>query len=396
MADEGREVVIASAARTPIGSFLGSLSKLTAPQIGASAIRAALERGSVDPSSLDEVLMGCVLQGGMGQAPARQAAMQAGVPTSVGASTIHKVCGSGLKTVLLGSQAIRLGDADVILAGGMESMSQAPYALPRARTGYRMGHGQILDTMIHDGLWDPYNDFHMGSAAELCARECEVPREAQDAFAVDSYRRARTAIEEGLFQQEIAPVEVPQRKGDPIRVELDEEPDRSDPEKFGKMKPAFEKDGTVTAANASTINDGASATVLMSRDKADELGVEPLARIVSHGAHAQDPEWFTTAPTGAVKRSVERAGLTLGDVDFYEINEAFSVVALAVTGQLDLPLHKVNPRGGAVALGHPIGASGNRILTTLVHTLTQNQARYGCAGICLGGGEAVSLVVERL
>ncbi|TNF29288.1 MAG: acetyl-CoA C-acetyltransferase [Deltaproteobacteria bacterium] len=391
-----REVVIASAARTPIGSFQGSLSKLSTPKLGAIAIKAAVERAGIDPASVDEVLMGCVLQGGLGQAPARQASIFAGLPNTVGATTVHKVCGSGLKTVILASQIIRAGDADIIVAGGMENMSQTPYFLPGARDGMRLGHGQIKDMMIHDGLWDVYNDYHMGSAAELCSRDKDVSREDQDAFAAESYRRANQSIADGLFKDEIVPVAVPQRKGDPILVDADEEPGRGDPSKFGKLRPAFEKTGTVTAANASSINDGASAMVIMSREKADELGIKPLARIVASGHHAQAPEWFTTAPAKAMANAVAKAGLTLDDIDYFELNEAFSVVALAVTRELGLDPAKVNARGGAVALGHPIGASGNRILTTLAYTLRDTGARYGCAGICLGGGEAIALVIERL
>jgi len=391
-----REVVIASAARTPIGSFQGSLSQVPTTKLGAVAIAAAVERAGIDPASVDEVLMGCVLQGGLGQAPARQATIFAGLPNSVGATTVHKVCGSGLKTVILADQIIRAGDADIIVAGGMENMSQTPYFLPGARDGLRLGHGQIKDMMINDGLWDVYNDYHMGSAAELCSREKSISREEQDAYATESYRRANASIADGLFKAEIVPVEVPQRRGDPIVVDTDEEPGRGKPEKFGKLRPAFEKTGTVTAANASSINDGASAMVIMSREKADALGVKPLARIVANGHHAQAPEWFTTAPARAIANAVDKAGLTLDDIASFEINEAFSVVSLAIAKELGLDLAKVNPRGGAVALGHPIGASGNRILATLLYTLKDTGARYGCAGICLGGGEAVSLVVERL
>ncbi|PIE20633.1 MAG: acetyl-CoA C-acyltransferase [Proteobacteria bacterium] len=322
--------------------------------------------------------------------------MFAGLPTSVGATTVHKVCGSGLKTVIMASQMIRAGDADVVVAGGMENMTQAPYLLPKARGGYRLGHGEIKDAMILDGLWDVYNDYHMGRAAELCARERGVEREAQDAFAIESYRRANQAIADGLFKAEIVPVEVPQRRGDPLVVDTDEEPGRGRPDKMPKLRPAFEKGGTVTAANASSINDGASAMVIMSKDKADELGIQPLARVVSNGHFAQDPEWFTTAPAGAIKHAAERAGVALSDIDFFEINEAFAVVSLAIAKELSLPLDKVNPRGGAVAIGHPIGASGNRILATLLYTLKDTGKRYGCAGICLGGGEGIALIVERM
>jgi len=390
-----REVVIVSAARTPIGSFQGALAEVSAPRLGAVAIKAAVERAGVEPGSVDEVLMGCVLQAGMGQAPARQASIYAGLPDSVGATTVHKVCGSGLKTVIMASQMIRAGDADVVVAGGMEAMSQVPYLLPRARGGYRLGHGQLVDAMIHDGLWDVYKDFHMGCAGELCARERGIGREAQDAYAIESYRRANAAIAEGLFRAEITPVEIPGRGGATV-VDTDEEPGRGRPDKIPSLRPVFEREGTITAANASSINDGASAMVVMSGERAAALGIEPLARVVSAGRHAQAPEWFTTAPSGAIRDAVARAGLTLDDVSFFEINEAFSVVALAVAGGLELPLQRVNPRGGAVALGHPIGASGNRILTTLVHTLRDTGERYGCAGICLGGGEAVAVVIERL
>ncbi len=391
-----REAVIVSAARTPIGAFGGGLASVSTPRLGAVAIKAALERAGVDGAQVDEVLMGCVLQAGLGQAPARQASIYAGLPSSVGATTVHKVCGSGLKTIILASQIIRAGDADIVVAGGMENMSQVPYLLPKARDGYRLGHGQLVDGLIHDGLWDVYNDYHMGSAAELCARECLISREEQDAYATESYRRANASIADGLFDAEIAPVTVTGPRGETTTVTRDEEPARGKPEKFAKLRPAFEKEGTVTAANASSINDGASAMVVMSRERADALGLKPLARIVSTGAHAQAPEWFTTAPANAMQRAVDKAGITLDQVDSFEINEAFSVVSLAVAKRLGLPMEKVNPRGGAVALGHPIGASGNRIVVTLLHTLQQTGGRYGCAGICLGGGEAVALVVERV
>ena len=392
-----REVVIAGAARTPMGSFNGALSSVSSPRLGAVAIRAAVERSGVPVDQIDEVLMGCVLQAGLGQAPARQAAIHAGLPNSVGASTIHKVCGSGLKTVILADQIIRSGDANVIVAGGMENMSQAPYLLQKAREGYRMGHGQLLDAMIVDGLWDPYHDEHMGMSAELCAREGEFSREAQDAFATESYRRANASWAEGLFDAEVVSVEVPQRRGDPIVVSTDEEPGRGKPEKFARLKPAFDRaNGSVTAANASSINDGASAVVVCSRDKADELGLTPLARIMATGHHAQAPQWFTTAPAKAIANAVAGASLELDDIALFEINEAFAVVTMAVAKELGVSLDRVNPWGGAVALGHPIGASGNRILVTLLHALAAAGKQYGCAGICLGGGEAVALVVERL
>ncbi len=391
-----RESVIVSAARTPMGSFQGALSTVSTPRLGAVAIRAAVERAGIEPDQIDEVLMGCVLQGGLGQAPARQASIYAGLPNSVGATTVHKVCGSGLKTVILADQMIRSGDADIIVAGGMENMSQAPYILPKGRTGMRLGHGEILDAMIHDGLWDPYGDKHMGNCGEVCARERNISREEQDAFATESYRRANASIAEGLFNDEIAAVEIPQRRGEPVVFDTDEEPGRGKPEKFAGLRPAFDREGTITAANASTINDGASAMVVMSRDKADALGLKPLARIVAAGSHAHEPEWFTTAPAGAIQKACEKGGVSLDEVSFFEINEAFSVVALAVAQELGVDLAKVNPRGGAVALGHPIGASGNRILVTLAHALRQTGERYGCAGICLGGGEAVAVLIEAL
>lgn len=391
-----RESVIVSAARTPMGSFQGALSTVSTPRLGAVAIRAAVERAGIAPESIDEVLMGCVLQSGLGQAPARQASIYAGLPKSVGATTVHKVCGSGLKTVILADQMIRSGDVDVVVAGGMENMSQAPYILPKGRTGLRLGHGEIVDAMIHDGLWDPYGDKHMGNCGEVCASERNISREEQDAFATESYRRANASIAEGLFKDEIVPVEIPQRRGDPVVFDTDEEPGRGKPEKFSGLRPAFDREGTITAANASTINDGASAMVVMSREKADELGLKPMARIVAAGSHAHEPEWFTTAPAGAIKKACEKGGVSLDEVSVFEINEAFSVVALAVAKEIGVDLAKVNPRGGAVALGHPIGASGNRILVTLAHTLRQTGQRYGCAGICLGGGEAVAVLIEAL
>ena len=390
------EVVIASAARTPIGSFQGALSSIPSPKLGAVAIAAAVERAGIKPEDVDECIMGCVLPAGIGQAPARQAAIYAGLPKSTACLTINKVCGSGLKALMLAANSIRCGEAEVIVAGGMENMSQAPYLLPKAREGYRLGHGEIKDAMILDGLWDPYNDHHMGNAGELCAREKGFSREAQDAYATESYRRANASVEAGLFKAEIAPVEIPQRRGDAILCDTDEEPGRGKPEKFGKLRPAFDREGTITAANASSINDGASAIVVMSREKADELGITPMARIVSNGKHAQEPDWFTTAPADAIRDAAQKAELSLDEIDYFEINEAFSVVSLAVADSLGLSLDKVNPRGGAVAIGHPIGASGNRILVTLLHALKDDGKRYGMAGICLGGGEAVALTVECL
>jgi acetyl-CoA C-acetyltransferase len=339
--------------------------------------------------------MGCVLPAGIGQAPARQAALGAGLPQGVPCTTVNKVCGSGLKTVTLGAQAVANGDAEVVVAGGMESMSNAPYLLAKAREGLRMGHKELVDSLILDGLWDPYGNVHMGNCAELCAREQGFDRAAQDAHAAESYRRALRAQAEGKFRAEIAAVEVPQRKGPPKRVDTDEEPGRGDVAKLGALKPSFQKDGTVTAGNASSINDGAAAVVLMTRARAAQHGLEPLARIRGFAQHAQAPEWFTTAPAPAIERAIARAGLTKADIDLYEINEAFSVVSLANNKLLGIDPARVNVHGGAVALGHPIGASGARVLVTLLHAMMDRGARTGCASLCIGGGEAIAVVVER-
>ena len=389
------EVWLVGAARTPIGSFSGALASVAAPKLGAVAIQAALQRAGIAPELVEEVIMGCVLPANVGQAPARQAAIFAGVPKHATCTTINKVCGSGLKAVMLGAAQIAAGDADIVVAGGMENMSQAPYYLDKARDGYRLGHGQLTDGLIKDGLWDVYNDFHMGNAAEICAKDKAITREQQDAFAAESYRRAREAVAAGTFKAEIAPVPVPQRKGDPLLVDTDEEPARGDPAKFGTLRPAFDKNGTITAANASTINDGAAALVLVSAAKGKELGLTPLAKIVSHASFAQAPEWFTTAPVGAVNKALAKAGLSVGDIDLFEINEAFSVVSLACQQGLDLDPAKVNIHGGATALGHPIGASGARILVTLLYALAETGGKRGVASLCIGGGEAVALVVER-
>jgi len=391
-----REVVIASACRTPIGSFNGSLSSLPAPKLGAIVIDEALKRANVPKEMVDEVIMGCVLTAGVGQAPARQAAIFAGLPTKVECITINKVCGSGLKAVMLATQAIKLGDADIIVAGGMESMSNAPYILDKARTGYRMGHGQLIDSMIKDGLWDVYNDFHMGNAGELCARECNISRQEQDEFAVLSYKRALEAIEKGYFKEEIVPVKVPQPKGGEIIVDEDEEPKRVNFEKIPQLKPAFDPNGTITPANASKINDGASALVLMSKEKADELGIKPLARIVAYSSAAKDPAWFTTAPVDVIEKVLKKAGMKKEDIDLFEVNEAFAVVALATSKLGGIPIEKMNIHGGAVALGHPIGASGARILTTLLYAMKRKNAKFGLAAICIGGGEASAVIVERI
>lgn len=390
------EVWLVGAARTPIGSFSGALAGVAGPKLGAVAIKAALERAGVSPDAVEEVIMGCVLPANVGQAPARQAAIFAGLPKHVPCTTINKVCGSGLKAVMLGAAQIAAGDCDIVVAGGMENMSQAPYYLDKARDGYRLGHGQLTDGMIKDGLWDVYNDFHMGNAAEICARDKSITREDQDAFAVESYRRSRASLASGAFKAEIAAVAVPQKKGDPLIIDTDEEPARGDPSKFSTLRPAFDKNGTVTAANASTINDGAAALVLVSAAKGKELGLKPLAKIVSYASFAQAPEWFTTAPVGAVEKALKKAKLSVADIDLFELNEAFSVVSLACARGLGLDPDKVNVKGGAASLGHPIGASGARILVTLLYTMAERSAHRGVASLCIGGGEAVALVVQRV
>ncbi|MCH7495138.1 MAG: thiolase family protein [Candidatus Marinimicrobia bacterium] len=387
--------VIAAACRTPIGSFNGSLSSLSAPELGSVVVRETVRRAGIKPESVEEVIMGCVLPAGVGQAPARQAALYADLPNSVQCTTVNKVCGSGMKAVMLAAQAIRAGDANVIVAGGMESMSNAPYLLKKAREGYRLGHGELIDSMVTDGLWDVYNDFHMGSAAELCSRECNVPREAQDEFAVSSYEKALKAQKEGLFDEEIVGVEIQQKKGKSMLFDSDEEPGRVIFEKIPKLKSAFEEGGTVTAANASKINDGASAMMVLSAEKAEELGVEPMAKIVAYSTAAKAPEWFTTAPVQAIETVLDKAELRLDDIELFELNEAFAVVGLAVSDELGIDMSKLNVNGGAVALGHPIGASGARITTTLLYAMKQRDVKLGLAAICLGGGEATAMIVER-
>jgi len=395
-----REVVVVGMARTPFGSFQGSLSQLAAPKLGAIAIAAALKRGGVAPEQVSEVIMGNVLQAGEGQAPARQAAIYAGIPKSVPAMTVNKVCGSGMKSLLLGVQAIRLGDSEVVVAGGMESMSNVPYYVQNARGGFRMGNQSMLDGMIYDGLWDPYNNQHMGNCAELCAREKGFSREQQDEYAAESFRRAIAAQKAGKFSGEITPVEVPGRKGDVTRVDTDEGPGKVQFEKIPTLKPSFAKSGeqgSVTAANASTINDGAAALVLMSAERASQLGLKPLAKIVSYGGNAQDPVWFTTAPAEAIRRAMKKAGWEVGGVDLFEVNEAFAVVALAAQKELGILKEKLNAWGGAISLGHPIGASGARIVMTLISQLREQGAdKKGVAGICIGGGEATAVCVESL
>jgi acetyl-CoA C-acetyltransferase len=388
-------VYIVSAARTPIGAYLGSLSAVTAPRLAATAISGALARAKLPASAIEEGFIGNVLSAGIGQAPARQAMIYAGVPDKVPATTVSKVCGSGLQAVVFGAKTIALGDANLVLAGGMESMSNVPYYLEKARTGYRMGDGKLVDGMIFDGLWDPYGNVHMGSCGDKCAAEYKFSRESQDEFAKESFRRALAAQKEGLFEAEIEPVPVPQRKGEPVLVKLDEGPGKGDPSKFATLKPAFGKDGTITAANASSINDGASALVLASESAVKEHKLEPLARIVGYASAAGAPEWFTTAPAAAIDRVLARLGLKADQIDLFEINEAFAVVTMVCAKLCNLDLARVNVRGGAVALGHPIGASGARILTTLVHAMKDRGAKRGLATLCIGGGEAVAVVVER-
>jgi acetyl-CoA C-acetyltransferase len=390
-----KEAVIVSASRTPIGSFSGTLSTVSGPKLGAIAIQGALEQAGISADQVEEVIMGCVLTAGVGQAPARQAAIFAGLPNSVPCTTINKVCGSGLKSVMQAFDLVRLGEAEIVVAGGMENMSMVPHALPKARAGYRLGHGQLVDLMINDGLWDVYNDFHMGNAAELCASEHTITREDQDDFARESYRRAAAAQAEGLFDDEIVSVQVPQRRGEPLVVDTDEEPGRGRPDKIGSLRPAFDKNGTITAANASSINDGAAAVVVMEAEKARELGLRPLARIKGYASHAQAPEWFTTAPAKSIASVLKKTGYSADQIDLYEINEAFAVVAIATNRELDLDPARVNLHGGAVALGHPIGASGTRIFVTLLHAMARQGAKTGVASLCIGGGEAVAVLVER-
>jgi acetyl-CoA C-acetyltransferase len=390
------EVFIVSAVRTPIGSFNGMFSSVSAPHLGAAAIKGAVERISLDPAHVQEVLMGCVLQANTGQAPARQAAKFAGLPDQVHCTTVNKVCASGLKSVMLATQSIRLGDTDTVVAGGMENMTQVPYYLDGARAGYRLGNGVLTDGLVKDGLTDVYHNYHMGNAAELCAKECNISRQEQDDYAVESYKRSQSAWAAGKFNDEITPVTIPQRKGDPIICAEDEEYKNVKFEKIPALNPVFQKEGTVTAANASTLNDGAAALVLMSREKMESLGLKPLAKILSYADAEQAPEWFTTAPAKALPRAVAKAGLTMDQIDFFEINEAFSVVAIANNKEMNLNPAKVNINGGAVSLGHPLGASGARILVTLIHVLKQQNARYGACGICNGGGGASAMVIENI
>jgi acetyl-CoA C-acetyltransferase len=391
-----KEIVIVSAKRTPIGSFGGSLASLSAPELGAIAIGGAIKAAKIAPDIVDEVIMGNVLTAGVGQAPARQATLKAGLKNSVPATTVNKVCASGMKAVMYAVNQLQSGEGEVIIAGGMESMSNVPFYLPSMRNGQKLGHTEVQDGILRDGFIDVYKNYHMGNAAELCAREHGFSREDQDAFATESYKRSQKAQAEGWFDDEILKVNVRGRKGDITEVTIDEEVQRVNFEKMMSLKPVFDKEGTITAANASSINDGAAALVLMTAEKAQELGLKPLARIVSQSSAAKDPEWFTTAPADAIPLALKRAGLEVGDIDLFEINEAFSVVSLANNKLLALDPQKVNIHGGAVSMGHPIGCSGARILVTLLHALNKTGGRYGCAGICNGGGGASAMVIERM
>ena len=391
-----KEVVIVSAVRTPMGSFLGALSGVSAPNLGAAAIKGALDKADVSADQIQEVFMGNVLQANVGQAPARQAAMYAGIPESVPCTTVNKVCSSGMKAIMIGAQTIKAGDNDIVLVGGMENMSAVPHYLTSGRNGQKLGDQKLLDGLLRDGLMDVYNKQHMGNCAELCAKEGDFSREEQDAFAIESYNRSAKAWSEGRFANEVVPVEIPQRKGDPVVMTEDEEYKNVIMDKIPNLRPVFDREGTVTAANASTLNDGASALVLMSAEKAEELGLNPIARIVSYADAAQAPEWFTTAPAKALPIAIGKAGMEQSDIEYFELNEAFSVVGLANIKELGLDAARVNVNGGAVSLGHPLGNSGSRIIVTLINVLKQNNARFGAAGICNGGGGASAMVIESM
>jgi acetyl-CoA C-acetyltransferase len=390
-----KDVVIVSAARTPVGSFGGALKGISATRLGAIAIRGALQKAGVEPGMVQDVLMGCVIQANLGQAPARQAAKFAGLPDSVNCTTVNKVCASGMKSIALAAQSIMLGDADIVVAGGMESMSNVPFYADAVRWGNKYGNTGLIDGLVKDGLTDVYDGQAMGNAAELCARECGISRQQQDDFAIQSYERSQAAWKNGWFDNEVVPVEIPQRKADPLVVAKDEEPFNVKFDKIPTLSPAFQRDGTVTAANASTLNDGAAALVLMSGEKAAALGIQPLASIVSYADAEQAPEWFTTTPSLAVPKAVKKAGLKMTDIDYWEINEAFSVVAIENAKRMELDPARVNVHGGAVSLGHPLGASGARIIVSLLNILRINNAQYGAAGICNGGGGASAMVVRR-
>ena len=391
---QGRSVIV-SAVRTPIGAFQGYLSSLSASDLASICIKDILDKTGIQTDRINEVILGNVLSAGQGQAPARQATLKSGCPDSVEALTINKMCGSGLKAVMLADQAIRCGDADLILAGGMESMSNAPYLLNDARAGKKLGHSKIIDSMIHDGLWDAYNDKHMGNCAEMLAKDRNYSREAQDEYAIESYNRAQQATTDGIFQTEIVPVVIPQRKGEPLVIDEDEEPAKARFEKIPALKPAFDKDGTITAANASKLNDGAAVMLITSEENAKDLGLKPLVRILEQASASHQPEWFTTAPSKAIGKVLNKAGLKANDIDLWEINEAFAVVAMAAIEDYNIQYENVNIYGGAVALGHPIGASGARILTTLINGMNRQNVDRGLATLCIGGGEASALIVEK-
>ena len=390
-----RRSVIASAIRTPIGAFQGYLSSLSASDLASICIKDILDQTGIQTDRINEVILGNVLSAGQGQAPARQATLKSGCPDSVEALTINKMCGSGLKAVMLADQAIKCGDADLILAGGMESMSNAPYLLNDARAGKKLGHSKVIDSMIHDGLWDAYNDKHMGNCAEMLAKDRNYSREAQDEYAIESYNRAQQATSDGIFQTEIVPVVIPQRKGEPLVIDEDEEPAKARFEKIPALKPAFDKDGTITAANASKLNDGAAVMLITSEENAKDLGLKPLVRILEQASASHQPEWFTTAPSKAIGKVLNKAGLKANDIDLWEINEAFAVVAMAAIEDYNIQYENVNIYGGAVALGHPIGASGARILTTLINGMNRQNVDRGLATLCIGGGEASALIVEK-
>ena len=391
---QGRSVIV-SAVRTPIGAFQGYLSSLSASDLASICIKDILDKTGIQTDRINEVILGNVLSAGQGQAPARQATLKSGCPDSVEALTINKMCGSGLKAVMLADQAIRCGDADLILAGGMESMSNAPYLLNDARAGKKLGHSKIIDSMIHDGLWDAYNDKHMGNCAEMLAKDRNYSREAQDEYAIESYNRAQQATNDGIFQTEIVPVVISQRKGEPLVIDEDEEPAKARFEKIPALKPAFDKDGTITAANASKLNDGAAVMLITSEENAKDLGLKPLVRIIEQASASHQPEWFTTAPSKAIGKVLNKAGLKANDIDLWEINEAFAVVAMAAIEDYNIQYENVNIYGGAVALGHPIGASGARILTTLINGMNRQNVDRGLATLCIGGGEASALIVEK-
>jgi len=391
-----KEVVIISAVRTPMGSFGGSLKDISATKLGAAAIKGAVAKAGIRPEQVQDVLMGCVLQANLGQAPARQAAKFADLPNEVNCTTVNKVCASGMKAIAQAAQSIMLGDADIVVAGGMENMSSVPFYAESLRWGNKYGNTSLIDGLAKDGLTDVYDGKAMGNAAELCAKECGISREDQDAFAIESYKRSQAAWESGKFANEVVPVQIPQRKGEPLLFSKDEEPFNVKFEKIPTLNPAFQKEGTVTAANASTMNDGAAALVLMSKEKADELGLKPIAKILSYADSEQAPEWFTTTPSLAVPKAVKKAGLQMHDIDYWELNEAFSVVGIENTRRMKLDPSKVNVHGGAVSLGHPLGCSGARIIVTLINVLKANNAKYGAAGICNGGGGASAMVIEAL